>query len=236
MDRGLKLSLMIEKRQLVIPGDLLAEGAFNPGNNTYRDGEKIYAAKVGLANYVGKNIYVVALNGRYMPRPGDFVIGTIMEVRLSNWNVDINSPYIAVLFASEVLERSYNPRKDEMSRIFDRGDLVLAKIISHEVNRDPILTVREPGLGRVSSGQLIRITPAKTPRLIGRKGSMISIIKKASGANITVGQNGLVLINGKTLESENLAISAIRKVEEESHTQGLTDRMNDFIKKRLRSE
>jgi exosome complex component RRP4 len=65
---------------------------------------------------------------------------------------------------------------------------------------------------------------------------MISIIKKASGANITVGQNGLVLINGKTLESENLAISAIRKVEEESHTQGLTDRMNDFIKKKLRSE
>ena len=49
-------------------------------------------------------------------------------------------------------------------------------------------------------------------------------------AALTVGQNGLVWING-TPEGELLAVKAIRKIEEESHLSGLTDRIKEFLEK-----
>jgi exosome complex component RRP4 len=90
--------------------------------------------------------------------------------------------------------------------------------------------VREPSLGKITGGQIIEITPSKIPRLIGRKGSMVNMIKQETDCKIIIGQNGLVLVRGKTLENEQLAIKAIRKVERESHTSGLTDRVSRMIK------
>jgi exosome complex RNA-binding protein Rrp4 len=38
------------------------------------------------------------------------------------------------------------------------------------------------------------------------------------------------LITGKTLEDEQLAMRAILKIEQESHTSGLTDRITQMLK------
>jgi exosome complex component RRP4 len=92
------------------------------------------------------------------------------------------------------------------------------------------LTVAEPGLGKITRGQILKVTPTKIPRVIGRKGSMISTIKQETGCNIILGVNGVVLITGKTLEDEQLAMRAILKIEEESHTSGLTDRIAKMLK------
>jgi exosome complex RNA-binding protein Rrp4 len=40
------------------------------------------------------------------------------------------------------------------------------------------------------------------------------------------------LVTGKTLEEEELAIFVIRKIEEESHTSGLTDRITQLLKEK----
>jgi len=80
-------------------------------------------------------------------------------------------------------------------------------------------------------GQLVEITATKIPRVIGRKGSMVSMIKRETGCQITIGQNGLILISGKTPEDERLAVMALHKIEEESHTSGLTDRVTEMLKK-----
>ena len=98
--------------------------------------------------------------------------------------------------------------------------------------RDPLLTIGEPSLGKVKRGQIIEVTPTKIPRLIGRQGSMISMLKRETGCHITLGQNGLVLVSGKTLEDEQLAISAIHKIDQEAHTSGLTDRVTKMIRKK----
>ena len=45
-----------------------------------------------------------------------------------------------------------------------------------------------------------------------------------------MGLNGVILVTGKTLEDEDLAMAAIKKIEEESHTSGLTDRITKFLK------
>jgi exosome complex component RRP4 len=224
------MPILLEKRQLVTPGDLIAEGEYIAGENTFIEKGKIYAARVGIVEYETKRIDVVALKAFYVPRAGDIIIGTITEVGFSGWTVDINSPYIALLRASDVLSRPFKPQKDDLPQVLDAGDLIVAKIASYDRTHDPQLTVAEPGLGKITRGQILKITPTKIPRVIGRKGSMISMIKQETGCNIILGLNGVVLITGKTLEDEQLAMRAIWKIEQESHTSGLTDRITQMLK------
>jgi exosome complex component RRP4 len=187
-------------------------------------------------DFVDKTVMVVALHAFYAPRVGDTVIGKVVELTIAGWLVDIRAPQPAMLRASDVFERSYKPQRDELPSVFDIGDLIITKIIAYDRTRDPQLTVREPGLGKVSRGQVVEITPTKIPRVIGKKGSMITMIKEQTGCHIVLGQNGVVLISGKTPEDEQLAMMAIRKIDEESHISGLTDRVTEMLKKVKGSE
>lgn len=226
-----ELPYIVDKREFVTPGELLAEGDYNAGKNTYREGSKIYASRLGLANHVGRNVYVVALKGSYMPAVGDLVIGKIVDMRLNGWIVDINAPYTAMLFTSDAVGRSFNARRDDMSDFLDVGDLILAKVYAVDRTRDPVLTIRENGLGKITQGHVIKIMPAKIPRVIGKKGSMINLVKRETDCHITIGQNGLILVSGRKPEQEALAIQAIRIIEKDAHTAGLTDRVSEILGK-----
>ncbi|MBC7130624.1 KH domain-containing protein [Candidatus Bathyarchaeota archaeon] len=182
-------------------------------------------------DYQDNKVNVVALRAFYSPKVGDTVIGTVVEVGFSGWMVDINAPYLAILRVSEVLKRPFKPQKDELTKILDVGDLILAKIISYDRTQNPQLSVSEPGMGKITRGQIVKITPTKIPRVIGKKGSMISMLKQETGCQIILGQNGVILVTGKSLEDEELAIMAIRKIEAESHISGLTDRISQMIRR-----
>ena len=218
-----------EKKQLVTPGDLLAEGDYNAGSNTYKENSKIYASRIGLADCDNKQVNVVALRSFYFPKVGDIVIGTVIEVGFNGWTVDIKAPYTALLRASDVLSRPFKPQNDELSQVLSGGDLIVAKIASYDRAHDPQLTVGEPGLGKITRGQITKVTPTKIPRVIGKKGSMISVIKKQTNCQIILGVNGVILVTGKNPDDEELALAAIQKIEDESHTSGLTDRITQFL-------
>ena len=224
-----------ERRQLVTPGDLLAEGSYVAGENTYAEDNKIYASRIGIVDYENKKVNIVALRAFYIPRVEDIIIGTIVEVGFNGWTVDINAPYQAILRASDVLSRPFKPQKDDLSQVLNVGDLIVAKIIAYDRSHDPQLTVGEPGLGKITRGQIVKIIPTKIPRVIGRKGSMISVIKQETGCQIILGLNGIILITGKTLEEEELAMMAIHKIDEESHTSGLTDRVTQMLKEQKKN-
>ena len=230
MDGEKIMPIFFEKKQLVIPGEMLAEGEYLPGENTYVEQNKIYASRIGLVDTDNKKVNVVALRAFYMPKMGDIVIGTVVEVGFNGWTVDIKSPYTAILRASDVLSRPFKPQNDELSAVLNAGDLIVAKIASYDRAHDPQLTVGEPGLGKITRGQILHVTPTKIPRVIGRKGSMISMIKQETNCQIILGLNGVILVTGKTPEEEELAITAIKKIEEESHTSGLTDRITQLLK------
>jgi len=223
--------LYFENREIVTPGELLAEGNYIAGNNTYKDGSKIYASRLGLVEYEEHVVQVIALNTVYIPSVGDQVIGKIEDVSIFGWTVDINSPYKAILRATDALNKPFKQQKDELTSFLDIGDLIFAKIIAFDRTIDPILTIKEPGLGKITQGQLIKVPPAKIPRIIGRKASMINMLKRETKCKITVGQNGIVLISGSSPEHERLAIMAIEKIVREAHTSGLTDRIAEMIRK-----
>lgn len=225
------LPLIVEKRQFVTPGDIIADGEYKAGENTYEKDGKIYASRIGVIGSKQQTVYVIALQSFYLPKIEDLVIGKVVDVTFSGWIVDINSPYNAILFVSEVFDRSFNARKDELTDVFNVGDTLLAAISGFDRTRDPILTLRGQGLGKITHGHLVEMTPAKIPRLIGKKGSMIDMVKKGTGCQIIVGQNGRILVRGKKVENEALAIRIIRTIEVEAHTSGLTNRIDELIKK-----
>lgn len=214
------------------PGDVLAEGEYLAGDNTYKDDGRIYAQRLGLAEVKGKRISVVALKGPYIPRIGDLVIGRIVDVTLGGWVVDVNSPYTANLSVSDVVGKPFSPEMISLTKILAIGDIIVAKVVAFDRTRDPAITVKERGLGKVEGGVVIDLTPTKVPRLIGKKGSMINMVKQLTGCEIIAGQNGKVLIKGKNLKMVELAIHSVRMVEEQAHTSGLTDRIRRFIEER----
>lgn len=226
------MPIFFEKKQLVTPGEMLAEGEYLPGENTYVEQNKIFASRIGLVDTDNKKVNVVALRAFYVPKVGDIIIGTVIEVGFNGWTIDIKAPYSALLRASDVLSRPFKPQNDELSSVLNAGDLIVAKIASYDRAHDPQLTVGEPGLGKITRGQILHVTPTKIPRVIGRKGSMISMIKQETGCQIILGLNGVILVTGKTPEDEDLAIEVIRKIEQESHTSGLTDRITKLLKER----
>lgn len=227
-----RLPTFFERKEIVIPGDLLAEGNYSAGENTFSKDNKIFAVRIGLVEFDDNKVRVVALKAFYMPQIGDTILGTVTNIGISGWPVNINAPNLALLRASDVLDRPFRPQKDDLKSIFDIGEILIAKVVSCDRTRGPLLTVREPGLGKIKKGQLVQVTPTKIPRVIGKKGSMISMIKAETGCRILLGQNGIILVNGKSVDDEKLAVMALQKIERESHTSGLTDRVAEFLKKR----
>jgi exosome complex component RRP4 len=224
--------LLVARREIVTPGDLLAEGDLRPGDNVLREGDRIYALRVGLVDLDGNRVSVVPLKGCYFPKPGDLVIGRIVEAGLTGWEVDILAPYPALLPMSETYAKGHASKTD-LSAIFSTGDLVMAKVMAFDRTRDPLLTAKGPGLGKVFGNRVVRISPMKIPRLIGRKGSMITMLKRETGCRITVGQNGVILVSGSDERAERVVVEAIYKIEREAHTQGLTDEIKEMLRKEL---
>ena len=226
------MTLFFNRRDLVVPGDLLAEGDYEAGSNVYKDGSRLYATRVGLLEVEDNKISVIALNSFYVPKPGDLVIGDIVDVGVGSWAVDIRAPRLAILRAVDAFNRPFRPDRDELTRFLTVGDTIIAKVKAYDRTRNPMLTLGEPGLGKITSGRLVRITPSKVPRLIGKKGSMISMLKRETGCQIVIGMNGVVLVRCKRPEDEELLVEAIEKIERESHVEGLTDRVARMIRRR----
>ncbi|WP_297071719.1 exosome complex RNA-binding protein Rrp4 [Thermococcus sp.] len=227
--------IFVKPRELVVPGTLLAQGPFRNGRGTFKEGNRVYSTVVGLVEIRNEAIRVIPLEGPYIPEVGDNVIGKIVDVRFSNWSVDIGAPYEANLRVQDASEERIDILKTDLRRIFDIGDIVYAKVKAYnEINQIDLTTRGMPFKGGpLRGGQLVRITSYKVPRLIGKGGSMINMIKKLTGTRIIVGQNGWVWVSGRKEELEKLAIEAVLKVERESHTQGLTDRVKEFLLSRL---
>ena len=228
------MTVLAERKQLVGPGDVLAEGPYFAGENTYREGTKIFASRVGMADVIGNKLIVMPVKGAYIPRMDDIVLGRVTDIGMSGWQVDIYAPYPAMLPASETPMRGRDSVRRDLRSIYGVGDLMIAQVIAFDRTRDPLLTTKGRGLGKVTSGRVARINNTKIPRIIGKKGSMITMLKKETGTDIVPGQNGIVLATGRNPDQERVAVEALYMIEREAHTTGLTDHVKKFIQERMK--
>ena len=226
--------LLIKDKDIVIPGQELALGMdFLPASGTFRDNDKIIASQLGLISLNGRLIKIIPLNGKYVRKKGDTVIGKIKDMNFSNWFVDIGYAYDAVLSSKEI-SSDYIERGADLSQFYDIGDVIVANITNVSKMKMTDLSMRAPGLKKLTEGRLITISPVKVPRLIGKEGSMVTMIKELTDTRITAGQNGFVWVNGNDPRKERLAIEAIEMISQKSQMSNLTEKVKEFLEKRLK--
>lgn len=220
---------MDNKRKYVIPGDLITTGPFRPEQNVILEGDKIISTTIGISEIYDDAVKVITLTGKYIPKIDDLVIGKINSHTSLSWELDINSCYVGFLPAQDVFGRDFSAHADELSSKLKTGDLVAARIANFDRTRDPLVTISDRDLGKIDSGVLVKISPSKVPRLIGKKGSMIQMIEIATDAAVTIGQNGWVVISCEFPEGLLKAKKAIEMVNEKAHVANLTDQIKEML-------
>ena len=218
-----------DKKRHVIPGELIVSGSYRAEQNTVMEGDKILATVIGLSDVHDGSVRVIPLTGGYYPKDDDLVIGKIVSHSAMSWEVNINSCYAGMLPATDVFGRDFSSHSDDLTAKLGNGDLIVARIVNADKTRDPLLTISGRELGKIDSGELVNISPSKVARLIGKRGSMIQAIESGTHAQITIGQNGLVVVSCEDSDGLLKAIKAIELVEEKAHVANLTDQINDML-------
>ncbi len=224
----MKDEILVKPGDIVFPGQILAEGMdFIPSGNALREGKQIISTSLGLISIKGRVVKSIPLAGRYNPKPKDSVIGKVVGINKYGWSIEIRCHYEAELNVLDYSSRRVDTRTP-LTKLMNIGDFVFAEV--YEINKQGYLklSMKNRPYQKLSGGVLIEVSPSKIPRIIGKQGSMIKILKDESKCNIIVGQNGWIWIKG---EPENvMAVSnAIKKIEKESHTHGLTDAVKALL-------
>lgn len=220
----------VENKSVAVPGELLAKGMdCFPSFGTYRDGENIYASRLGLININGKVVKMIPLTGAYLPKIKDVIIGEVVDILMSGWRLEINSAYSAMLSLKDGTSE-FVARGADLSKYHKLGDYVMTSVINVTSQKLIDLSMRGPGLRKLAGGRIIKVNSHKVPRVIGKHGSMVSMIKTATNCQILVGQNGLIWLSGEP-KSEVIAANTIQMIEDQAHVSGLTDKIKVFLEK-----
>ena len=196
-----------------------------PGTGTYRVGGKLYASVLGLLSPRPPFLSVVPLSGRYIPKAGDTVIGTVTDCQTTFWLLDIGAPRWAPL---HVTGSPWKVEVGETDRFLHVGDAVVVRVESLEATGRIGVTMLGDGLGKLEDGTIVTLSPARIPRVVGRNGSMIQTITSHTGAQIAVGQNGRIWIGGSP-EAIQRTREALRMIEEQGPRAGLSDRVESYL-------
>ena len=222
-----KLQMTSGKRQIVVPGEVVASGnEFLPSDGSYRDGNDIISGRLGIVNTSEKRVKVIPISGAYYPRRGNTIIGTIVDITFNGWLVDFGGASNAFLAVSEV-PRYIN--RNELREYLDFGESIIVKVWDVK-SRGVDVSMKMRGFGKIEGGMIMDIGPNKVPRVIGKEGSMVNMIKGATGCTITVGQNGKIWISGKSAEMEIATRKIVEFISDNVVVDGLTEKVENFIK------
>lgn len=224
---------LVNERDVVVPGEALIEGTdVKPGEGAYQQDGKLFSRYLGTVDFrESDEVRVQPIKGKYIPKKGDTVIGTIERVSYSNWIVELNSPYDAVLPIGEAVEEYVDLAEDDIADWYDVHEAIVGKIQKVTKSKDVQLTMDDRRAKKIEGGMIIEVMPTKVPRIIGRRGTMVNLIKDKTDCTIVVGQNGRIWIKG---ENEGLAAKACRKVASNAQERGLTEKISDWLDKRTR--
>ena len=238
-------------REIVVPGEILTDDVknFYPGRGAIFNKEKtrIISLSIGLKQVRKNYMNVIPLRGFYTPRAGDKILGVVIDKNPVKYKLDINAKDIGVLKPKNTIKKdksrmgrgrgrsgSRNSYNEMSTARFDIGDVLIVKVLSADRLNSPELTIVGKYLGKKIGGSVISIGPHSIPRVIGRSGSMIKMLKNLTGCTIFVTQNGRIWLKGENMASERLLIEAINKIANEAHTVGLTDRIQEFLENEIK--
>jgi len=214
--------------QFVLPGDIIVTGDYQPEQNVILEGDRLMSTAIGFSEIKDDLVTVTPLTGLYTPKTDDLVVGKIVSHNALSWEVNINSYYSGILTASDIFGKDYSPSRDDLSLKLNTGDIILARIANVN-SRDPLITITGENLGKIDSGELVKISPAKIPRLTEKNGSMIETIEGSTNATITVGQNGLIILKCDNSAGLKKAITSIKMIGMIQYDVNIEDKIQNIL-------
>ena len=215
----------MNENQFVLPGDVIVTGDYRPEQNVILEGNRLMSTATGFSEIKDDLVTVTPLTGLYTPKTDDLIIGKIVSHNALSWQVDINSYYSGILTASDIFGKDYSPSRDDLSLKLKTGDIILARIANVN-SRDPLITVIGENLGKIDSGELIKISSTKIPRLTG---SVIQTIEASTNATITVGQNGLIILKCDNSTGLKKSTASIKMIGMAQHDADLEEKIKKFL-------
>lgn len=199
-------------KRIVIPGEIVSDQRKRLGSNVFVSNGKVYSKVLGITDDVSEKASVVPLEGKYFPQQEDIVIGVVTKVVFAGYGVNINS-----------FVESFIPR------LAIRDDLKVGDLVSSKISY--VNELREAELSfprKIFGGEVIEVTPVRTPRLIGKNGSMLELLKQGTKCDIIVGKNGRVWARNGDID---LLKRVVNFVVTNSYKSNLTNSVEDFFKK-----
>ena len=215
----------MNQSQSVFPGDVIATGDYKPEQNVILDDDRLISTTIGFSEMKDNSVSVIPLTGFYVPNIDDLVIGKIISHNALSWEVNINSYYSGILLASDIFGKDYSPSKDDLSLKLNVGDIVLARI-ANMGSRDPLITIAGENLGRIDSGELSKISSTTIPYLTD---SIIQTIEKSTSAKISIGQNGLIILNCDNSTDLTKAIKSIKMIDMIRDSDSMEEKIKNFL-------
>lgn len=216
-------------RDVVVPGDILDGTGMKPGENAYVLDGKVRASVAGIRMVFQNTVGVIPFKGCYMPKSGDTVLGTIVDIGPSNWLVDIGAPYPAPLHVNEV---PWKVEFGDTSKYLGVGNNVLLKVLSVDESKKIQVTMKDSGLRRIQGGRVVNVPHSKVSKVIGKSGKRITMLKNMTDCRMTVCQNGYIWLDGDEENADVLA-GAIAIIAENAQSDKLDDMIREFISNRL---
>lgn len=200
-------------KKIVVPGDFLTDQRKKLGSNVYLKDNKVYSSVLGILSESQDYISVIPLNGPYVPKEGDGIIGIVKSENANGYLIDIN-----------MVAESYFP-KSLLKKQLKVGDVLFARIkgVSDSIDLENI--------NLLPKGGVVQVPSVKIPRVIGKNDSMLNILKQNTESNIVVGKNGWIWYYSKYPKELEKAIEMIVKNSQKSN---LTNSINDYLKKQIK--
>lgn len=199
-------------KKIVIPGEIVSSERKKLGNNVFVSNGKICSNVVGVFDTEKDVASIIPLEGKYVPRIDDSVVGIITRVIHAGYMVDINS-----------FTESFIPRSSLRSEL-KLGDILFAKVSGLKEGAEAELSYPK----KVFGGEIIELNPVRSPRLIGKNGSMLDLLTQGSGSEVFVGKNGRVWAKDGDI---NELKKIINFVEQNSYKSKLTNAVEEYVKK-----
>ncbi len=216
--------ISVKNFDIVTPGELLSDER-NGRDGTYEENEKVYSKFLGMVQVSDRGINVNPLAGNYYPKEGDDIIGEVTEISTKYWVVDINAPFYTRL---DIRDVNFRTEEGELDRYIAVGDLVYARVFRVYPNNAADISMRGTRYGKLESKMVSKIDPVKLPRLIGKEGAMINMIKDETKCDIVIGQNGVVWVDGED-NNRAVALSAIKFIDEHYVDSDLTEKVRRLL-------
>jgi len=218
----------MNENQFVLPGDVIVTGDYRPAQNVILEGNRLMSTATGFSEIKDDLVTVTPLTGLYTPKTDDLVVGKIVSHNALSWEVNINSYYPGILTAFDIFGKDYSASRDDLSLKLNTGDIILARIANVN-SRDPLITITGENLGKIDSGELVKISPAKISRLTEKNGSMIETIEGSTNATITVGQNGLIILKCDNSAGLKKAIASVKMIGMIQYEVNIKDKIQNIL-------